>query len=163
MDLNAHKEQFSIAYLRAIAAVAGFSVARPSVDDDSIDLTLSARSQDGYLRAPKLDVQLKCTEKTFRNDGFLHFRLPKKNYDDLRQDSLTPRILVVLIVPGDDIKGWLEQTEDALVLRRCAYWLSLKGSPAAKNRSKTVRIPRSKVFTVNRLKTIMQEISERGF
>ena len=163
MDLNAKKEQFSIAYLRAVAAVAGFSVAQPSVDDDSIDQTLSARDRDGYIGAPKLDIQLKCTRKTFHHDDFLHFELPRKNYDDLRQESFTPRVLVVLIVPEDDTDSWLEHHEDALVLRQCAYWMSLHGLLDTNNQSKTVKIPRSQMFTVKELKTIMKKISERRF
>ena len=36
MDISQRKEQFSIAYVRAIASVAGFSVSTPGVDDDSV-------------------------------------------------------------------------------------------------------------------------------
>jgi len=56
MDLNTQKEQFSIAYVRAVAAVAGVKILRAEVDDDSIDI--------GFERsggcAAKLDLQLKC-------------------------------------------------------------------------------------------------------
>ena len=38
MDLNQCKEQFSIAYVRAVASAAGYGVQKPDVDDDSIDL-----------------------------------------------------------------------------------------------------------------------------
>jgi len=38
VDLNQRKEQFSNAYVRAVASVAGFTLAKPEVDDDSIDL-----------------------------------------------------------------------------------------------------------------------------
>ena len=40
MDLNTQKEQFSIAYMRALAAVAAIKVDRHEVDDDSIDVLL---------------------------------------------------------------------------------------------------------------------------
>ena len=33
MDVNQQKEQFSISYIRAIAAVAGYSLYRPEVDN----------------------------------------------------------------------------------------------------------------------------------
>ncbi len=34
MDINAQKEQFSLAYVQAVAAVAGYSWSQPSVDED---------------------------------------------------------------------------------------------------------------------------------
>jgi hypothetical protein len=37
--LNAQKEQFSNAFIYAVASVAGCSVAKPSVDHDSVDWT----------------------------------------------------------------------------------------------------------------------------
>ena len=44
MDLSQQKECFSDAFLMAIAAVAGYSAARPYPDDDSIDWILMARA-----------------------------------------------------------------------------------------------------------------------
>ncbi|WP_242037834.1 DUF4365 domain-containing protein [Tolypothrix sp. FACHB-123] len=35
MDVNQQKEQFSNAYVRAVASIAGYSVYRPEVDDDN--------------------------------------------------------------------------------------------------------------------------------
>jgi hypothetical protein len=69
MDLNARKEQFSNAFLFAVAAVAGCSVAKPSVDNDSIDWTISNR----LPRRPKLDVQLKCTADDDGNGASVAF------------------------------------------------------------------------------------------
>ncbi len=37
MDINQQKEQFSNTYLQAVTTVAGYSLYKPSVDDDSID------------------------------------------------------------------------------------------------------------------------------
>jgi hypothetical protein len=35
VDINQQKEQFSNAYLQAITSVAGYSLYKPAVDDDS--------------------------------------------------------------------------------------------------------------------------------
>ena len=52
------KEQFSIAYLRAVVAVAGYNITSVEVDEDSIDLGLRGNRRDGTFRkAPVLDVQ----------------------------------------------------------------------------------------------------------
>ncbi len=58
--LNQMKEQFSHAYVKAVAAVAGFAWYKPSVDDDSIDLGLAQRGGGGTTRSPRLEIQLKC-------------------------------------------------------------------------------------------------------
>ena len=40
-------EQFSLAYVRAVAAAARIKVDRPEVDDDSVDVQFSVRSVVG--------------------------------------------------------------------------------------------------------------------
>ena len=60
MDLNQQKEQFSIAYVHAVAAVVGLKVFRSDVDDDSVDIGLGQTGGGGTICSPKLDLQLKC-------------------------------------------------------------------------------------------------------
>ena len=43
MDINARQEQFANAFLVTVAAVAGFTVAKPDVDNDSVDWTIASR------------------------------------------------------------------------------------------------------------------------
>ena len=47
MHPDMQKEQFSQAYVQAVAACAGFGWSKPSVDDDSIDLCLHATGAAG--------------------------------------------------------------------------------------------------------------------
>ena len=42
MNLNEQKEQFSLAYIRAVAAQAGYQITKPELDNDSVDGTLIA-------------------------------------------------------------------------------------------------------------------------
>ena len=73
------------------------------------------------------------------------------------------RILVVLFLP-QDAGRWLELTEDQLVLRRCAYWASLRGAPeATANTGVTVKLPKAQVFNPERLTEIMRRLSRRDF
>ena len=74
MHETQQKEQFSKAYIRAIAAVGGLRVSEPEVDDDSIDMTLAARGGSGGVRSPKLDLQLKCTASGPVTSSHLDFR-----------------------------------------------------------------------------------------
>ena len=59
MDIGQRKEQFSQAYVRAVASVAGFSVTVPTVDDDSVNAVLAGRSVDGIPCRPRIELQLK--------------------------------------------------------------------------------------------------------
>jgi hypothetical protein len=163
VDTNPRKEQFSNAYVRAVASVAGFTLAKPKVDDDSIDLMIAQRGGAGTVRSPRLELQLKCTERDIINNGNLHFPLKLKNYDDLRvHDVLVPRILVVLYVP-DNLADWIEHTEQQMLMRHCAYWVSLRGLPATKNTTNvTVQIPQANLFDPTSFSAIMARIGGGG-
>ena len=54
MDLDMQKEQFSRAYVQAVAACAGFAFSIPSVDDDSVDMSIHQTGGGGTIRSPRL-------------------------------------------------------------------------------------------------------------
>jgi hypothetical protein len=159
MDISQQKEQFSITYIRAVTSVAGYSLYRPEVDDDSIDLGIVARGGVGTVSSPRLELQLKCTAKNIIDKKYIRYPLNLKNYNDLKVHPLVPRILVVVLVPKN-LADWLKQTEEELCLRYCAYWISLRGMPETENATNvTIEIPRSNQFTVEALQAIIQRIS----
>jgi hypothetical protein len=51
--ITQRQEQFSSAYLFAIAAVADLSLSKPYVDEDSIDFTISGKGRSGIIVSPK--------------------------------------------------------------------------------------------------------------
>ena len=153
------KERLSLAYVTALSARAGFSTSVPEPDRDSVDLRIMA----GGPRRPALDLQLKATvDLAEPQAGFLQFRLTIKNYNDLRVETQTPRLLVVLELPKDELR-WMTVTAEELVLRRRAYWLSLQQGPdeVVGQQTATVRIPAPNVFDVEALRTLMER-SRRG-
>jgi hypothetical protein len=160
LSVSAAQEQFSKAFILAMASLAGCSVAEPKPDDDSIDWTLSCRLAP---RRPKLDLQVKSTNDGTGTEGAIHYPLKRKNYDELiLADLLTPRLLVLVVVPPDPL-AWLTASPEALVLRHCAYWVSLRGLPATDNEtSVTVQVPRANLFDVSALMGLMQLINEGG-
>ena len=163
MDINAQKEQFSVAYVRAVAAVAGYATGKFDVDDDSVDLTLAERGGRGTIRSPRIDLQLKCTDQDIVRDDRLAFELSLKNYEELRPANLaTPRILVVVLVPND-VAQWLQHSEQELALRRCGYWVSLLGMPETSNTAGvTIDVPRRQVFNPEAVRQIMETIGNGG-
>ncbi|MEG5058532.1 DUF4365 domain-containing protein [Microcoleus sp. A2-C5] len=162
MELNQQKELFSKAYVRAVAAVAGFSVSQPEVDDDSIDLKIVARGGEGVVFSPELNLQLKCTSRDVLDGQFIRYPVRIKNYRDLIVNSQVPRLLVVVLVP-ENLENWLQQSEDEMCMRYCTYWVSLRGLPERLNTANvTVELSRSNQFTVEALKSIMQRLSQGG-
>ena len=153
MTPNIRMSRFSIAYIRAVAAVLGYGVLETAADEDLDSVDGKLVSFTGMR--PQIDFQAKATTRHGLGEGGIHFPLPIKNYDDLRADTRTPRILIVLLMPPDE-DDWLTQNADELCLRRCAYWLSLEGMGAVSNSSSvTVTIPAANVFGREQLDYLM--------
>ncbi|TIP03861.1 MAG: DUF4365 domain-containing protein [Mesorhizobium sp.] len=146
------EEALSAAYAHAVAACAGYVVATKNFDRDGVDLTIEA----GDSFRPKIDVQLKATINLEPTGDDFRYPCKQRNYDLLRIETQTPRILVVLKLPqnrGD----WLTLTPENLILRNCAYWVSLVGFPPTDNEtSTTINIPIKNSFDVASLKELMQ-------
>ena len=131
MDINQQKEQFSYAYIYAVAASAGYSfqiAARP-LDFDGIDIILAGGIGSGIIRYPRLELQVKCTSRDVIGQEAIRYPLEVKNYNDLKVENIqTPRLLILVVVP-DNLDNWLIQSQQELCLKYCGYWVSLRGQP----------------------------------
>lgn len=103
---------------------------------------------EGTVRSPRLEVQLKCTERDVLREDGVHFQLKRKNYDDLRDpDVMVPRILVVMLVPEDPSEWLNDVPEEEMCLRRCAWWMPLVGEDERLGvESPMVILPRQNLF-----------------
>lgn len=164
MDPTRQKENFSRAYVSAVAAAAGVSFERRVDDDDSVDGTLHLRGGGTKRRSPLIDAQLKCSAKSQIRDGHVRQRLKRKNYDDLRDKTyIVPRILIVVLVP-EEPHEWLDQTAERMLVRKCGYWMSLKGHTAgADQTSVTVSVPCDQPFSVGWVREMMRLAGEDLF
>jgi hypothetical protein len=157
-------EQLSRAYAQAIAAMAGCRSARPE-PDYGIDLSLrQVVHRRGRWReeGSVLDLQLKSEAGATLTPTHVIHDLKADAYDLLRRATRnSPAILVLLVLPVNRA-DWIDYSEDRLELRKCAYWLSLRGFAARSNTS-TVRIeiPRVNQFTPAALERIMEAIRRR--
>ncbi|NJK32837.1 MAG: DUF4365 domain-containing protein [Deltaproteobacteria bacterium] len=171
---NDIKEELSLAYVRAVASVAGYAVEETRRDRDSIDLNIVGRGPigGGAVHSPVLGVQLKATvlaqnkasKKLPRtdpqsNDSF-SFSLKHKNYIDLTASiTLIPRILVVYVMP-ENRDEWVTCSDDSLILRHTAYWCSLRGLPVPNTTTrKQVRISRQQTFNASTIAMLLSKIS----
>lgn len=161
------ESELSYAYLHAVVSSAGASCQIGTRHDDNtgVDAKITGWGPfpyGGYLTEIDLKIQLKATIKTPTvHNGYFSFYLNgKARYDDLRQKTLaTHRLLVVMFLP-DDTNDWLTISQDELILRKCAYWVSLKGAPDTTNTSgQTVYIPIYQTFTPTSLLDIFARLS----
>jgi Domain of unknown function (DUF4365) len=157
---NDIKAELSYAYLHAVAARAGFGceVTGRHSDNAGVDAYVRVKerlAQDVVHTNFCFEVQLKATSQipAVEAERFSYWFKDVDRYDNLRERSAPmPKLLVVLFLPEDAGK-WLEHSEEALVARRCAYWVSLWDAPASANRTgQTVYLPRTNLLSVDGLR-----------
>jgi Domain of unknown function (DUF4365) len=161
------ESELSYAYLHAVASAAGVSCSGGTRHEDNagVDAKLVGWGPfpgGGYRTEVDIKVQLKATvqQPTIVGDCFSYYFPGISQYNDLRSAAVsTPRILVVLFLPENPVE-WMSHTEDALLLRRCAYWVSLRGAPVSSNETgQTVYIPKNQKFDADGLRGLMAAIS----
>lgn len=152
-------ERFNTAYIGAIASAAGYTLAKPEVDDDSVDIIFKSRGIHGSRRGPSLDAQLKATSNLETKGSDFIYYLSAKNYNDLRDvDIITPRILIVMQLPPN-CDEWISCNDDYIEMKKRAYWVSLLGKPSIGSKKSTrIRIPKSNIFNVEALHIILNKI-----
>lgn len=156
------KEGLSRAYALAVASRAGYDCRFTSGHDYGIDgsfheITVRAkrRCDSGF----QIEFQLKAsTDCDLTAEALIH-DIEARNYNDLvATDVGTPRILLVLALPREDTE-WLDLSIDALILRRCMWWHSLRGQePTSNEYTQRIRIPRDQRLTVEGLHALMQRV-----
>jgi hypothetical protein len=166
---NEIESELSYAYLHAVASMAGVSCKHVTrhEDNNGIDAQLTAWGpfpNGGYLNEIDLKIQLKAKKGIpIEKDGHLSYFLQdedSKRYNDLRADTVSiHRILVVLFLP--DIKGdWLGITEEELILKNSAFWVSLRGAgPSSNKTGQTVYLPKTQIFHPENLMSIFARLS----
>jgi hypothetical protein len=159
-------EDMSEAYLRALCAANGYTIDKREHDNDGVDIGLVCSDKvadDSILESTELKIQLKSSYAniTEHEDGSITYKLEVKNYKSLISTKrMIPLILVVFHMPCEEAQ-WIEQTTDWLKIKKCAYWISLKGKPDTDNTDKiSIRIPAENLLTKDSLKEIMCKASK---
>jgi len=157
------KEELSKSYLNAICAVKGISMEVQTHDDDGIDVILKKiiKRENGNKYNAQISVQLKSTSSNYNeNPDYYTYPLKKKNYDDLLMPATLKSYLFLLIMPKNE-NDWVIQSIEELIIRKCMYWLDLKGFPEQPNEtSVTVYLPKSNIVTSDTLENILMNIAE---
>lgn len=169
LTLQNIEAELSYAYLHAVASKAGFSCEYRNrhLDGAGVDATITEDGREladnSILTSFAMDVQLKATYQELpEEDGRFSFSLAVGLYDKLRSAKVeAARLLVVLRLPPN-AEEWLQISEDALVAKRCAYWVSLRGAGPSENQdSQTVYIPLQNILSPPGLTELMTRLSRR--
>lgn len=163
--LSARQEQFSLAFVRMVAAAAGCSIKSHETDYDGVDITIAASAEYEQFYCPEFELQVKCTTQhrllatehmawSLTRDRFTKLAHPKR---------FTPALLGVLLIP-EDSERLLDLSEAGLTTNSRMYWQHARelGDIEDGKSSKTVHLPRSNLFDVDGLRGIMQTIGEGG-
>lgn len=165
------KSELSYAYLHAVASRAGVAceVAGRHSDGAGVDAVVRAKERFDVLSLLTqftVEIQLKATCAEPKTDGRdrYPFVLKVDHYDKLRDtETGAQQILVVLFLPPDESR-WLAHSDEGLIARRCAYWVSLRGAPPSGNDARqTVYIPRSNLFSAEGLRSVLTTRSLGGW
>jgi hypothetical protein len=165
---NNIKAELSYAYLHAVATRAGLGCEVTGRHSDGAGVDAILRVKEQLVPPPSLiefivEIQLKATsQQPVLQDGRYSYALAVDHYNKLRLTECgSPRLLVVLFLPPDPSR-WLEHSEEALIARRCAYWVSLYGAPVSENRtSQTIYIPLANVFSVENLRAVLSRFARQ--
>jgi len=162
---NHRQEALSRAYVRAVAGHAGL-LCNDFDEDFGIDMCLREVDELGrryFDSGDQLDLQVRSTTRAAETAAGIAYDIDVRTYDLLRRERpQCPRILVLLVLPVDEAE-WLSHSVESLVLRRCAYWHSLRGAEATTAHT-TIRItlPVANVFSVEAVQNLMRLIRQGG-
>lgn len=161
------KEAISRSYAKAVSADAGISCEfydnDYGLDGHFCDVKYDATRRGYRSTGFNIDFQLKATQNANIVGGEVIYQLEVKNYKDLIETHVgTPRILILFIMP-EDRNEWINVDKDKTVMKKCAYWMSLKGMPDTTNTAKiTIKIPENQILNQEQLLGLMNKVKTGG-
>ncbi len=153
-------DELATAYVQAIAAVAGATIAVSRLDY-GVDGTLKHIVQshdDRYIESGfPVDFQLKGTTTAKVDDHHVHFDLKVRNHDLIvtRPQVATPYYLF-LVCFGGHPHDWLAEDHGGLILRASAYWWTSSGTPTVNRSTVRIKIPLANRLTGTAIEKMLQ-------
>ncbi|WP_211257787.1 DUF4365 domain-containing protein [Lentzea albidocapillata] len=165
LPITARQEQFSLAFVRMIAAAAGCSIKWHETDYDGVDITIASSTEYVKYYCPEFELQLKCTTQQVRlRDAHFSWRMERDPFLKLTHGKrYNEAFLGVLVIPRDE-QPLVSLSEQRLLTASRMYWqhARLLGDISDGATSKTVHLPRTNLFDVESLQSIMQRVGEGG-
>lgn len=165
LSQNMQMEEYQKAYVHALASCCGWNFQPLNTPDyDGVDVKIFGRFKDGDVPCrPEIEVQLKSTTNLSVGDKVVKYQLRVENYNLLYGNHFSiPRYLFVLDLDEEPIT-WATLTDEALLLSKKCYWISLeKYGPIDNTSSITIEIPKDQVLTRESLNEIMKKSALGG-
>ena len=160
------KEMLSVAYIKAIAGIAGVNLSYDYYDY-GVDGTFKPVIRCGDRLCPtgfSLDFQLKSTVNWEIKDDQVIYDLEVKNYNDMARrhngDYVTPIVLILLCLP-EEKDSWINISDDKLIMKKCCYWYYINSEPSENLSSVRIKIPTSNLFTPIALNDLLSKVEGR--
>jgi len=145
------KEQLSLAYITAIAGLAGLNLGQRSVNDYGVDgyfrsVFIDTRERRRAETGFSIDFQAKASIAWRRRGSDIEYNIERKAYNDMvrRSRSASPLIVILLCLPR---VGWYEISEEQLILKHACYWWRLTGGTPISTDRKRILIPSNNLLT----------------
>lgn len=167
MDIEKIKEDLSICYLKAIAAIKGIALERIEHDEDSVDAFLKKviTLDNGLVFNSQISIQLKATSSSNLysiDEDTISYKLKVKNYNDLCTPAAMPSILGLLILPEEQ-DSWVQWNEEELLLRGQMFWIGFMGQEKSDNDYNiTIKIPKENRLNGDALENLLIKAAEEG-
>lgn len=146
-----------------IVAAAGCSIKWHPTDYDGVDITIASSTEYAKYYCPEFELQLKCTTQHDRlRDTYFSWRMERDPFIKLTHGKrYNEAFLGVLVIPRDE-EPLVDLNERHLLTGSRIYWehARLLGEINDGATSKTVHLPRSNLFDVESLQSIMQRVGE---
>jgi len=145
------KEALSLHYIEVIASANGYKTtsSHPDYGTDLDVIEIDSRMEQERHRycqtGRELKLQLKATQTIIDAGNDIKYDLKVKNFNDLvsRRESRHPLILILFILPPESSE-WIHLSDEALILRKCAYWYYPDETETSTSNVSTKRITISK-------------------
>lgn len=156
------QESLSVAYVHALAGMAGVNLVDSRAHDYGVDGTFRpvVIRQDGRRveSGEALDFQLKSSTRWRGSETHVTYDLEAATFNDFvtRSPAAVPFVLLLLCLPKSEMY-WFHTTERETLLRHGCYWFKPTGAPTLNTRTVTIHIPRSNILSVGSLLTLLSE------
>jgi hypothetical protein len=150
------KENFSVAYVAALANLGKWTIGTWNTDIDGVDITI----RKGAL---SVDLQLKCTQNPVVAGEDYVYNLDVKTYDKLRDNVRSSPSYLVLVKVPEDIGEWIEHSDIQLLMRCSGYYAAMiDRGPAPGRGTIAIHLPSSQLFCLAALDSMYEDARKRA-
>ncbi len=142
-----------IAYMRAVCAQACFTLAKYEEDYDKVDIVT-------HRIGLYMHVSMQLKSVIDRGDSHLYVDIDRDTYNEFRRRDTYKRYLLLMVLPREE--KWIEVNPELLVIKKCMYWVDIKGHAAISTESKRIHFNAHQVVTPEWLCSIADELKRQS-